>query len=413
MILKLSLFLFCNILVFCSLPISAHDSESDNKINLCNESGDVIVASDCSSIQNQNAARTIIVRTLKKPFAGLKPTTQSVSVIETSSLAKIPTTMTELVEGLPGVAENGQPGHFQVISIRGVSRQRVLTQLEGIRLTSERRAGVAASFVDPLLLQNVQITRGPISTYYGSGAIGGISQLNLQQHDGAGINFGYKGNGNEQFQNVFWGDSKTSGALVKRQANNSQDIEGDPLNTHFEQVGGYVSHRWELNENQFDALLFTSDGNDLGRSNSRFPERVVNIEEENHSILKFALTNVNQWSLDFFAHDQAIISETLRPLNSISNVGVDSVDFGANWQLAWDNPDQSILLGIDYFARRSVDAREQVTPLLVNDEITSPGLPVAHHTLQNGQLDELAVFYTFHQELSAYRFQLGRSEGVV
>jgi iron complex outermembrane receptor protein len=57
-------------------------------------------------------------------------------------------TVTELIEGMAGVSENSQPGLFQVISIRGTSRQRILTLLNGIRLSSERRAGVTASFVD-------------------------------------------------------------------------------------------------------------------------------------------------------------------------------------------------------------------------------------------------------------------------
>ena len=57
--------------------------------------------------------------------------------------AATPTTLVELVEGVAGVAENGQPGLFQVYSIRGVSRHRVLTFVDGIQIIGERRAGVS------------------------------------------------------------------------------------------------------------------------------------------------------------------------------------------------------------------------------------------------------------------------------
>ena len=88
-----------------------------------------------------------------------------------------PGSVLDAVVEIPGVSQNGQAGLFQVFSVRGVSRQRVLTMLDGVRLTSERRAGVSASFVDPLLLGELDVLRGPASTYYGSGALGGALQM--------------------------------------------------------------------------------------------------------------------------------------------------------------------------------------------------------------------------------------------
>ena len=69
--------------------------------------------------------------------------------------AAAPRTLTEMVSEVPAVAENGQGGMFQNYSVRGVSRQRVLTLVAGMRIVSERRAGVSASFVDPALMRSV------------------------------------------------------------------------------------------------------------------------------------------------------------------------------------------------------------------------------------------------------------------
>ena len=73
----------------------------------------------------------------------------------------------DLVAEAPGVSQNGQGGLFQTYSVRGVSRQRILTLVEGMRIVGERRAGVSASFLDPLLLGSVEVVRGPSSTYWG------------------------------------------------------------------------------------------------------------------------------------------------------------------------------------------------------------------------------------------------------
>ncbi len=85
-----------------------------------------------------------------------------------------PSTIVEALTQVPGVSENGQAGIFQVVSIRGISRQRVLNLFDGMRLTSERRAGVSGSFLDPTLIGTVDVLRGPSSSFYGSGALGGI-----------------------------------------------------------------------------------------------------------------------------------------------------------------------------------------------------------------------------------------------
>ena len=82
--------------------------------------------------------------------------------------------LTDALAGLPGIDDNGQGGLFQVFSLRGASRWRVMTQLSGMPLHTERRAGAAASFVAPYLLGSAKVIKGPASTYYGSGAMGGM-----------------------------------------------------------------------------------------------------------------------------------------------------------------------------------------------------------------------------------------------
>ena len=80
------------------------------------------------------------------------PVSVDATVIEPEDLAAPPSTLTEMVAEAPAVSQNGQGGIFQTYSIRGVSRQRVMTLVSGMRIVGERRAGVSASFLDPRLM---------------------------------------------------------------------------------------------------------------------------------------------------------------------------------------------------------------------------------------------------------------------
>jgi outer membrane receptor protein involved in Fe transport len=125
------------------------------------------------------------------------PVSVASSVIEPAEATTPVTNVGELLAQTAAVSENGQGGAFQTFSIRGVSRQRVLTLVSGMRMVSERRAGVSASFVDPLLLGAIDVVRGPSSTYYGSGALGGVVQLFSRHFDRLTVASGLSTQGDE------------------------------------------------------------------------------------------------------------------------------------------------------------------------------------------------------------------------
>jgi outer membrane receptor protein involved in Fe transport len=388
----------CTFIAFiCSLSLvntSTALAQNDDPINC--EINPAQNEEHCS----EGSDEILIITQRKSPLAGLSPTSQATTQIAPSESIAIPTTLTDLIEGTPGVAENSQPGLFQVVSIRGVSRQRILTLVEGVKIANDRRAGVAASFIDPLLLSNVEITRGPISSYYGSGAIGGVSNLNFTRTQGITAAAGIEQSGNQNYQMFGYGKDSASVAVVHRQSDNSEDIAGNPLNTHFEQTSGLLQKAWSKGSTHIDHWLFASKGNDLGRSNSRFPERVVDIPDEQHLIFKTAISNENQWSLDFATHDQSITTNTLRPQESLASVTNSSLDTAISWQTAWEFPQESILVGIDFDARRRVSVEEKNTDFSAN--LTSYA-----NTLNDGESDEIAGFYAHHLNLQDYRLQYG------
>lgn len=301
-----------------------------------------------------------------------------------------PSTLLEVVDGVPGVAENGQGGLFQVLSIRGISRHRILTLVSGMQITSERRAGVSASFVDPTLMGTVDLLRGPASSYYGSGALGGVVQVFPQEFETLSVRAGYDSSGDEIHQAVGWGREGWSVGVARRRAGNAEAPDGTEINSRFEQVSATVRRTWRTGgERTVELLVIPTWGRDLGKANTDFPERTTDYPEENHVLVK-ATVEDETWRLYAWAHPHDLETDTRRVdgegnLLSRDTVFNETFDFGANFQRQLTlSPRLAARFGVDTFGRRDVDALEVET---VPGEET-----VRRQTLSGGEQDEAAAY---------------------
>lgn len=67
--------------------------------------------------------------------------------------------------------------------IRGLSGERVLVLVDGIRLSEQRPGGNHAFSLDPAQVERVEVVRGPASVLYGSDAIGGVVNFITKRTD--------------------------------------------------------------------------------------------------------------------------------------------------------------------------------------------------------------------------------------
>lgn len=83
----------------------------------------------------------------------------------------------DLIRDIPGVESSGVPRTTAMQPvIRGLGEERIVLRLDGAR--NNFNAGHRGrTFVDPELLRHVEVLRGPASTLYGSGALGGAIAL--------------------------------------------------------------------------------------------------------------------------------------------------------------------------------------------------------------------------------------------
>lgn len=99
------------------------------------------------------------------------------SVSALSIQEKIPDNVMDTLSDTPGVHFVGSGGYSVTPSIRGLARRRVLVLVDGARVTSDRRAGTSAGFIQPELSTGIEVVRSPASVLYGSDAIGGVINI--------------------------------------------------------------------------------------------------------------------------------------------------------------------------------------------------------------------------------------------
>ena len=313
------------------------------------------------------------------------PVSVDASVIDPDELPAPPSTLTDMVVEVPGVSQNGQGGIFQTYSIRGVSRQRVMTLVSGMRIVGERRAGVSASFLDPRLMRSVDVLRGPSSTFYGSGALGGVIQVFPRRFESWAAEGGYQSQGDENYLLGGWGDGNWSLGIVNRDAGRSQAPNGEVLNTGFRQTSGTVERRWTAGKLDFEILGVASRGLDIGKSNTDFPARVTTYPEEEHYLVRFAVRRASDWKLEAWTHPNSLLTEVSRQAET-SQVENEALDFGFNWQKQIRVAGTvSTRFGVDYFGRRGVSAVETGTDL-------ASGEVVVQKTLDDGEDNEAGLY---------------------
>ncbi len=297
-----------------------------------------------------------------------------------------PPNLTRIVAEIPGLEVQGQGGDFQTYSIRGVGRQRVVTRIADTPIISERRAGAAVSFVDPALMGPIEIIRGPASTHYGSGALGGVVQISPLRRDAAFAEAHYESNGNLNAQIVGSGGKGWSAGFARRAASDGETPNGDDRFSRFERLSGLLATRGTLQDLDWEMMILPAIGWSIGKPNLGAPERMTRYPRERHLVGNFSLTDPEVWRAAFYVHPNDLETEVTNP-TSFSRLDNEAVDFGFTLEGFHDLGNEiSLTAGFDYSARRAVTARERITlqtPLGVSMSSVE--------SLSDGHQDELGL----------------------
>jgi outer membrane receptor protein involved in Fe transport len=295
-------------------------------------------------------------------------------------------TVGDWIEQLPGVTLNGQGGLFQAYSIRGFSRWRIRTEVNGVPIITDRRAGNSASFVPPDLITQVVVQKSASSTLYGSGAMGGVVSLDTRPANGLSVK-AEGANNTEQFSLTALSgraDGLSAGISVRR-AGNADDANGDSLNTGFEQLAGLLAGDAHLGEFSLNYSWISSLGRDIGKSNSLHPERrVSSYPQDRHSMGQLELRSRGAWFLRAYHHYQDWEADVERVGERRNLTRYKSHTVGGLFQASTALLSGDGSVGLEWVGRRGVS---------INDKEFGPdGLLLVQQQLVDGDEDTLAVF---------------------
>lgn len=91
-----------------------------------------------------------------------------------------PEHLMQALETVPGISQVSE-GHAAVPAVRGLARGRTLLLVDGARVSAERRVGPGGTFLDPAVIERIDVARGPGSVAYGSDALGGVISVRTRR----------------------------------------------------------------------------------------------------------------------------------------------------------------------------------------------------------------------------------------
>jgi len=207
--------------------------------------------------------------------------------------------ITDALAMTPGVAPLGSGGFSLVPSIRGLARRRILVLVDNARITSDRRTGPNASFVNPEDIGRIEVLRSPSSMFYGSDAIGGVVSLftkNPPAEDGLSGRL-HAGYGTVNFEKTYglclagrkeaWGFYLSYHGL---EAGNYRSPAAEVLQSQYAQSGILGKVVYETDARRVSLSFLGSRGKDIGKPNQTSAVKPTWYPRENNNLAQLAWT---------------------------------------------------------------------------------------------------------------------------
>ncbi|MEP6881709.1 MAG: TonB-dependent receptor, partial [Dokdonella sp.] len=340
---------------------------------------------------------TDVIHVTARGTANDWPSALATDVLTYQDAIAAPSDFQDLITRVPGVGATGQNGIFETFSIRGSGANGILVLVGGMPITAQRRAGVPVAFVEPALLGEINVTRGPAVVHFGAGALGGAISIEPRWFDSPFGNAGYATSGNEASLSAGMGSEHFSVAAARHQAGDSAAADVTPLNTSFERQSASLQYRSTLGEFDFDVLLLPSRTENIGKSNSRFPTRDTTYPEDSHTLGRVRLRHANGFEATLHAHDQYLGTHNQRPGTADTFAGISSTDVGGTAQQTFKRSDFTSNIGVEYLGRRNVNGYDARGSVLNRT-----------YSLRDGQEDSWSLFaVTDWQATSDLGFEFG------
>ena len=311
--------------------------------------------------------------------------TLSVRTVDSSTQISQNRTIGDWLATEPSMSLNGQGGLLPSYSVRGMSRSRVRTEIDGVPIITDRAAGNSASFLPPSLIRAVTAQMGGSSSLFGSDAMGGVVSIRTRSFSRLNIKGAFQTLDNASRLTVGGGPSEdTSLGLAVRRADESSAADGTLLNTGYRQGIAVFQHERAGRNVKLRVNGLVSLAEDIGKSSREYPESISRYPHERHGMIKVELERADEWLLRFYEHRQDWQTTTKIGASGFARNRYRSDTLGSLFYLTHTEFGGLGRLGVEWLGRRGVSIRYQEEDpegaLLVDDE------PVA------GKQDNLGFF---------------------
>lgn len=276
-----------------------HPDYADGLFSLSAKSSTEPVLLTMTPLIRQN--EEVIVTALRFP----EPTAHipaAASVLSSTSLGeRMAPNITEALAGVPGVVPLGTGGFSLVPTIRGLARNRILIMIDNARITSDRRTGPNASFINPEDIDRIEVLRSPSSVFYGSDAIGGVVHVFTKSAQREGIHgtvhAGYRTNNANTAYGLNLSGKKGPFSFYLSGQNDKAENFSSPLGevgqSRFNQASLFGRATYETEVRRIDLSMLAARGTDIGKPAIDTASKPTWYPRENENLAQIHWTEKN------------------------------------------------------------------------------------------------------------------------
>ncbi|MFC2158099.1 TonB-dependent receptor plug domain-containing protein [Acidobacteriota bacterium] len=319
----------------------------------------------------------------------------------------MPVNISEVILALPGVSNIGAGGFSLVPNIRGLARRRILILLDNARVTSERRTGASASFINPRDIDKIEVLRSPSSVFYGSDAIGGVLHIltrkpSMSNRFNGGLYARYGAVNQEKSIGL-----NLDGNIVNNvgyyfsfqaiDAENYSSPDGEVLQSYFSQGSllGKIFH--QTNKRDITLSFLGARGYNIGKANKDSASKPTWYPKESQNFIQFQwkekdLGAEGELDVQIFANPQFLetIKEKIGNYKTKESFSrTEGLDYGIFLSYSKALGKFRLVAGTDYFGRSGINAFNK------NTSFDAFGQTVDSSTerpYENGTRRDLGVF---------------------
>lgn len=309
-----------------------------------------------------------------------------------------PNSITNALAVVPGVSKSSDSAWGSAISIRGSSRDNVVFLIDGSRMVTATDMNAQFGTIDPMAIERVEILKGPISSLYGSGTIGGV--VNVISRNGSftenpevhgGLNVSYNSNSTGYNTYAFTSFNSKSFYMFAsgsyRDHDSFEDGNGDEMrNSQFSDMQGTVNMGAKLGSaHTVEVKTQYFRGEDIGIPGAVDTGVVKTADVTYDEIVRMlgsltytyrpggGVMRESKLHLAYHAIERSVVIDNLPSATGLSQMEpeADHYTYSATWTNQLKAGDHTIMAGVDAWYRTITSERVK-TKLSGDTQIDTP-----------------------------------------